>query len=153
MVFKERNALSDGRVPSERVICGKGDLYMLRHIALAIAVLIVAPIFATFQPAIVAQQPKCLHGANETPDHLARRRLALTWMRRIHSLQTQYFSQRKTYQPLSALPDIQTPPGFSNQLIIHATGYAMSAKDKLDPCSFAYFSDQEQVIYAAQAIQ
>lgn len=127
---------------------------MFRYLcALAMAVVILAAIPATLQPAVKAQQPKCLHGANETPDQVARRRLALTWVRRINSLQTQYFSQRKTYQPLSALPDIQTPAGFANQLIVHATGYAVSAKDKLDPCAFAYFSDQEQVIYTAQAIQ
>jgi hypothetical protein len=127
---------------------------MLRHMcALTIAVAILAAIPATFQPAMMAQQPKCLHGTNETPDQVARRRLALTWVRRINSLQTQYFSQRKTYQPLSALPDIQTPAGFANQLIVHSTGYAVSAKDKLDPCGFAYFSDQEQVIFGAQAIQ
>jgi hypothetical protein len=132
----------------------KGGLNMLRHTwALVIATAILAAFPTMFQPAMMAQLPKCLHGANETPDQLARRRLALAWVRRLNSLQTQYFSQRKAYQPLSALPDIQTPAGFSNQLIIHAAGYAVSAKDKLDPCAFAYFSDQEQVVYAAQAIQ
>jgi hypothetical protein len=79
--------------------------------------------------------------------------MALAWVRRINSLQTQHFSQRKTYQPLSALPDIQTPAGFSNQLIVHQAGYAVSAKDKLDPCAFAYFSDQDGVIYTAEAIR
>jgi len=127
---------------------------MLRHIrTLTIAGIIFAAIPATFQPPMMAQPPKCLHGANEAPDQAARRKLALAWVRRINSLQEQYFSQRKTYQPLSGLPDVQTPAGFTNQLIVHATGYALSAKDKLDPCAFAYFSDQEQVIYSAQAIQ
>ena len=127
---------------------------MLRHTsALAVAVVILTTMAATFQPAMMAQPPKCLHGANETPDQAARRRLALAWVRRINSLEIQYFSQRKIYQPLSALPDVQTPAGFANQLIVHATGYALSAKDKLDPCAFAYFSDQDQVIYTAQAIQ
>jgi hypothetical protein len=108
---------------------------------------------ATSQPAVMAQPKPCLHGANETPDQSARRKLALTWVRRINSLQTQHYAERKAYQPLSGLPNIQTPAGFSNQLVVHATGYVLSAKDKLDPCAFAYFSDQDQVIYTAQAIQ
>jgi hypothetical protein len=102
---------------------------------------------------MMAQPRQCLHGPNESPDQSARRRLALTWVRRINSLQTQHFVEKKTYQPLSALPNIQTPAGFANQMVVHATGYVLSAKDKLDPCAFAYFSDQEQVIYTAQAIQ
>jgi hypothetical protein len=107
----------------------------------------------TLQTPMNAQKLTCLHGATEMPDHAARRKLALALARRINSLQTQYHANGKGYQQLTSLPDLQTPAGFSTQLIVHATGYALAIKDKSDPCHFAYFSDQEQVIYTAQAIR
>lgn len=126
---------------------------MARHLCALGIVIAVLSIPVKLQPPMMAQQPACLHGPHETPDQLARRRLALTWVRQINTFQIHGLANAKTYQPLSAFPEIQTPAGFSTQLIINTMGYAVSIKDTLDPCLFAYFSDQEGVIYSAQPIQ
>ena len=126
---------------------------MVRQMCTLGIVVAVLAVSVTLQPAMKAQLPTCLHGPNEMPDQAARRKLALTLVRRINSSETQYQANGKPYQPLSALPDVQTPAGFATQLIVHAKGYVLSVKDTLDPCHFAYFSDQEQVVYTAQAIR
>jgi hypothetical protein len=131
-----------------------GGLKMARPVcALTIAIFILSASPARFEPRLTAQQQKCLHAGDETPEQATRRRLALTLVRRINSEQILQFARAKTYQPLSAFLDIQSPAGFSTQLIVNAAGYAVSIKDTLDPCSFAYFSDQEAVIYTAQPIR
>jgi hypothetical protein len=126
---------------------------MVRDMCVLGIVVALLTIPVTLQPVMNAQPPMCLHGPNEMPDQAARRKVALASVRRINSLQTLHHANGKTYQPLSSLPDIQTPAGFSTQLVVHSTGYVVSLKDKLDPCRFAYFSDQEEVIYTAQAIR
>jgi len=127
---------------------------MTRHIcAVGVAIAVVAvPIDLA---SVQAQQANCLHGADETPDQAARRKLALATVRQINSHQTVLFVKTKTYPPLSAFTGVpvQPPPGFSLQLSVDGMSYAVSVKDTLDPCSFAYFSDQEQVIYTAQPIR
>jgi hypothetical protein len=127
---------------------------MTRHLyAVGIAIAVVA--LPTDLAPARAQQANCLHGADETPDQAARRKLALTTVRRINTHQIFLFAKTKTYHPLTAFADVpvQPPPGFSLQMTLEGTRYAVSVKDTLDPCAFAYFSDQEQIIYTAQPIQ
>ena len=112
-----------------------------------------AVFLATLGPAIGARQQSCLHGADETAEQVTRRREAITAVRRINSLQILQFANAKKYLPLTALPEIQPPAGFSVQLVTdERTQYAVSAKDVRDPCGFSVFSDQEQVIYTGQPI-
>ena len=43
--------------------------------------------------------------------------------------------------------------GFNVQLSTDGASYTFSVKDTLDACRFAYFSDQEGVIYAATPLR
>ena len=73
--------------------------------------------------------------------------------RQINSAQSQGLAHFKTFFTLADLPDVVTPEGFAAQLITSSTGYAFSIKDTLDPCGFAVFSDQRQVIYTGEPIR
>ena len=46
-----------------------------------------------------------------------------------------------------------TPAGFDVHFVIDGATYAFSVKDILDPCAFAYFSDEAGVIYTGQPLQ
>jgi hypothetical protein len=46
-----------------------------------------------------------------------------------------------------------SPNEFVTSLVVDANGYIFSIKDTLDPCRFAFFSDQDGVIYTAKPIQ
>ena len=48
-------------------------------------------------------------------------------------------------EALPGLPPI--PRGFQAQMTTDGASYAFSLKDTLDPCRFAYFSDQDGVVY------
>lgn len=113
-------------------------------------------VMAGFVPAskLVAQQPACLHQAGESADQQLRRRQGITYARQINSAQASARSQAGAYQPLNALRVPQTaPPGFTAQLAVDANGYVFSIKDSTDPCGFAYFSDQDGVIFAGEYIR
>jgi hypothetical protein len=92
---------------------------------------------------VTAQQPACLHGQNEAPDRLARRRAALGLTRLINGLQAANFNGTPQYQPLAQLAVGAIPAGFAVQLTTDGTSYAFSVKDTLDACRFGYFSDQD----------
>ena len=56
--------------------------------------------------------------------------------------------------PLSQLaPAPVVSAGFRVALITDGATYVFSVKDTLDPCHFAYFSDQEGVIFEANPIR
>jgi hypothetical protein len=57
-------------------------------------------------------------------------------------------SARATLQRVSAPPD-----GFVARVTVDQNGYALSIKDSMDPCGFAYFSDQDGTIYSAEVIR
>ena len=58
--------------------------------------------------------------------------------------------QAQQYYTLTDLPQLPpVPQGFKVQLSTDGTTYVLSLKDAQDPCGFAYFSDQDGVIYTA----
>ena len=104
-----------------------------------------------------AQQPAtptCLHGPGETAAQAARRRAALDLARKVNTTETQAHFQGHTYYALSDLPGLAAEvSGFNVQLSTDGASYTFSVKDTLDACRFAYFSDQEGVIYAATPLR
>ena len=98
-----------------------------------------------------AQQPRaCLHGDDESPEDRARRAAALTLARDVNTME----ARTDSYQPLSSLAlNRETPDGFRLQLTTDGNSYAFSVKDTLDPCLFAYFSDQSGIILVGRVIQ
>ena len=101
-----------------------------------------------------AQQPACLHGQDEAAAQRDRRQQALRLARQINTLENATRNQVRQFQPLSALANVSAPPqGFAVHFATDGATYAFSVKDTLDPCSFAYFSDESGLIYAGQALQ
>lgn len=119
-------------------------------------------IFATLSIGMMASPsssqvpPRCLHGADERPDHRARREQALTLALQINRAEnagpTLAPLERRTFRPLDQLATLPpTPTGFKIQFNTDGATYAFSIKDTLDPCRYAVFSDQELSIYEATA--
>ena len=108
---------------------------------------VVAPVAAQAQP--------CLHGEGEVPEQRARRFQALAAARDVNTMEAVAAAQANgLYQPLLKLGLSQpTPDGFRLQLTTDGTNYAFSVKDTLDPCMFAYFSDQTGIILVGRVIQ
>jgi len=105
-----------------------------------------------------AQQPRqpanCLHGSSEAPDQAARRRAALVLAKQVNTTEAQANRQGHTYYAISDLPGLASEVnGFKVQLSTDGGSYTFSVKDTLDPCGFAYFSDQDGVIYSAAPIR
>ena len=103
--------------------------------------------------ATAQQQPACLHGQDETPAQRDRRQQALRTARQINTYEVNGRGQAGRFQPLTAFPNIVTPPGFAVHFATDGTTYAFSVKDTLDPCAFAYFSDETGVIYTGEPIR
>jgi hypothetical protein len=102
----------------------------------------------------LAQQPACLHGTNEIPAEQARRQEALRLTRQVNTAQSAAYSQAGMFQPVERLAPAPTPPqGFVVHLATDGERYVFSVKDTLDPCHFAYFSDENGVIYTGQALR
>lgn len=100
------------------------------------------------------QPQNCLHGPSETPAQAARRQAALQLARQINTTEAQANLRGHTYYAISDLPGLATDlNGFKVQLSTDGGSYTFSAKDTLDPCHFAYFSDQDGVIYSATPIR
>jgi len=104
-------------------------------------------------PATNAQQPECLHGQDETATQRDRRQQALRTARQINTYEVNGRDQAGRFRPLAAFPNIVTPPGFAVHFATDGATYAFSVKDTLDPCAFAYFSDEAGVIYTGQPIR
>lgn len=111
---------------------------------------VAAPAFAQQPPARA-----CLHGDDESPEQRARRVAALALARDVNTMEAMTAAKAKgVYQPLANLAlNRPTPDGFRLQLITDGSGYAFSVKDTLDPCMFAFFSDQSGVILVGRVIQ
>ena len=59
-------------------------------------------------------------------------------------------SGARVYVPVTELiPAPTVPDGFTLTLVTDGKSYTFSLKDTLDPCRFAYFSDQDGIIYDA----
>jgi hypothetical protein len=101
-----------------------------------------------------AQESACLHGASEVPAELGRRRAALRFARQLNTLENEAYNRDHRYRIAGELSDLPpTPDGFRAQLSSDGSTYAFSVKDTRDSCHFAYFSDQQGVIYTATPIQ
>ena len=122
-------------------------------VAVVATVLIVTAAFWTGRT-VVAQQPACLHGQDEAAAQRDRRQQALRLTRQINTLENVARNRARQYQPVTALPNVSAPPqGFAVHFATDGAPYAFSVKDTLDPCSFAYFSDEAGLIYTGQPIQ
>jgi len=100
-----------------------------------------------------AQQPACLHGPQETPEQAARKRSALTFTRQVNTLQARATTTNKAYLPADQLQLAAVPAGFEFRLAAVPTGYAFSVRDNTDPCRFAFFSDQQGLIFQGEVIR
>jgi hypothetical protein len=102
-----------------------------------------------------AQTRSCLHeAATETESEQARRGLALRLARAINTAEMQVFSTQKKFTAIEQLPiSAGVPQGFVAALSTDSQSYAFSIKDTIDPCRFAYFSDQNGVIFNGQPIR
>jgi hypothetical protein len=102
-----------------------------------------------------AQMPQaCLHGANEAPAQRVRRDAAIQLATRINNAQTRTIGPgpRSRYRPLEELMNIPpTPAGFELQYYTDGSTYSFSIKDRMDPCRYAVFSDQDKFLYEAIA--
>jgi hypothetical protein len=121
-------------------------------VAVVATVLIVTAALSTGRT-VVAQQ-SCLHSQDEAAAQRDRRQQALRLTRQINTLENVARNQVRLYQPVTALPNVTAPPqGFAVHFATDGATYAFSVKDMLDPCSFAYFSDEAGLIYTGQPIQ
>jgi pectin methylesterase-like acyl-CoA thioesterase len=117
-----------------------------------ILAVVVAGVASVKSTALVAQQA-CLHSPDESPNQLSRRRLALQTAREINTAEAQAFQQKQAFASLADLSSIASPEGFSVSLASAGAQYVFAVKDNQDPCRFAYFSDQDGVIYTGQPIR
>lgn len=102
-----------------------------------------------------ASAQTCLHGSAEAPAQKARRDAAIQLATRINMAQGAILSpapQNRRYRPLEELANIPpTPQGFELQFHTDGTTYSFSVKDRLDPCRYIVFSDQDKYLYEAIA--
>jgi hypothetical protein len=121
---------------------------------MAMTALTLAGVLTSVGSMTAQQQQPCLHGQVETDAHRARRQQALRLTRQINSLQAVAQARTQAYQALAGLPNVAVPPeGFAVHLVTDGASYALSVKDTVDPCYFAYFSDQNGLIYTGQPLQ
>lgn len=103
---------------------------------------------------VIAQQPACLHGTGETPAQQMRRRQALVMARQINTAQAAARQRTKAYQSLTGLERVgAAPEGFVARIAVDENAYAFSINDSTDPCGFAFFSDQDGLIYTGEALR
>ncbi len=92
----------------------------------------------------------CLHGANENPEQLARRREAIAFTRHVNTIQ----ATAKPPVPQAELPlTLSIPQGFELHLVSDAKAYSFSVIDTTDPCRFGFFSNEAGLIYQGQALR
>lgn len=101
--------------------------------------------------AAAPQEPAaCLHGANESPEQLARRREAMGFTRHVNTVQR----NSRGYLSKSELPlKLSVPEGFDFHLVADTKGYSFSVIDKTDPCRFGFFSNEAGVIFKGEVIR
>ena len=116
------------------------------RVATAVSVMLIAG-------ATAASAQTCLHGTSEAPAQKVRREQALQVATRINleqGLTTIPSPQRRRYRPFDELRNIPSiPQGFDLQFHTDGVTYSFSLKDRLDPCRYAIFSDQDRHIYEA----
>lgn len=141
-----------------------------------LAIFTFAVALAAASGASAAAQP-CLHGDGETTENAARRRQALTAARTINTMQANQAGAASrsflrhdelanapsppntleaagtTAKPISLKPGDDIVPGWKLTLDVTSQGYWFLIKDTLDPCGFAYVSNQNGVIFNAEPIR
>lgn len=106
----------------------------------------------TIAPAI--EQPKCLHGQEETPDQASRRREALNFARYVNSEESLSFRSSHQYIAITQMaPSRSVPRGFELKFAADGSGYVFSIVDQEDACQFGYFSNDSGRIYKGDATQ
>ena len=126
---------------------------MMPRYTAAFAVAVLAAVARTPERA-PAQAPACLHGPSETADHRSRRQAALEFAKKVNMLEAEGKLQAQSFYNLDTLPMLPpVPRGFKAQLSNDGVSYTFSLKDTLDPCGFAYFSDQEGIVYTATPVR
>lgn len=132
---------------------------------------------AMWLSASTAFAQQCLHGANETADEAARRREALTATRTINNIQVnqpgaakgQFLrhedlssapfaarmreSANETVKRMSLNPGTDVLPNWQLTVDVTSRGYWFMIRDKIDPCGFAYVSNQGGLIFQAEPIR
>lgn len=102
-----------------------------------------------------ASAQECLHGSTEAPAQKARRDAAIQLATRINVAQGVILGpgpQNRRYRPLENLANLPaTPQGFELQFHTDGATYSFSIKDRLDPCRYVVFSDQDKYLYKAIA--
>jgi hypothetical protein len=102
---------------------------------------------------VTAQQPACLHGPQETADQAARKRAALTFTRQVNTLQLRARAANAAYATSDQLQLSSVPDGFEFRLAVTPAAYAFSVRDNTDPCRFAFFSDEQGLIFSGEVIR
>ena len=124
-----------------------------------------------------AHAQECFHGTTESPEQAARRREALTAARNINTIQAnqpgaakrQFLrheelssspvaakmreSANETAKRISLTPGTDVLPDWQLTLDVTREGYWFMITDKLDPCAFAFVSNQAGVILRAEPIR
>ena len=98
---------------------------------------------------------ECLHGPNETSEQKARSRAALQLVRQVNTLQfSTGLKNAKKLLPLEERGlDLKSAPGFSPKFTTDGKNYSLVLKDTTDPCSFAFVTTDEGLIYKAQPLK
>jgi hypothetical protein len=100
-----------------------------------------------------AQTAPCLHDSTETTVQQARRIAAFRYVRQVNSAEAAARGRAQRYVSLADIDNFQVPEGFQSQLSTDGVSYGLAVKDTTDPCHFAFFSDQEGVIYTGAPIR
>jgi hypothetical protein len=123
--------------------------------------------------AVPAGAQQCLHGGNETAEERTRRREAVGAARAVNTIQANQSGRNQnrylTHEELATSPVVavqrgpgrafnfapgqEVVPGWELMLDVTPTGYWFMIKDKTDPCGFAYISNTNGLIYAAEPIR
>jgi len=95
----------------------------------------------------------CLHGSNEQPEQKVRRNAALQLATRINLAESNVIGPLpRKYRPLNELGNLPPiPAGFDLQFHTDGQTYTFSIKDRMDPCHYVVFSDQDGTLYEAIA--
>jgi hypothetical protein len=143
---------------------------MSRHVVAFVVVCLASAAHA-------AHAQDCLHGTTESAEHAARRREALTATRLINSLQANQPGSSKgqflrheelssspfaarmaqssdaTMKRMSLAPGTDIVPDWQLTLDVTPRGYWFMIKDKMDPCGFAFVSNEAGLILRAEPIR
>jgi hypothetical protein len=131
-------------------------------------------VFLVFSGIAALPAQDCLHRANAAEEQQARKRAALSAARQVNTLQAngavkksgtylsqlemaeahaEYAKQRANATALVFDRSGEIIPGWQLTFDRTERGYWFMIKDRTDPCGFAYVSNENGVIYAAEPIR